>query len=181
MTISRTSLVDRAYLRNLSRGVQTPYARYDSLVSQAMSSLARKVAESGSDLLKKDFSLGVSSGTYSLTTHLTASEPLLLGFLLKAKITSSDSSQPWQPLPDFAQLSLERPTFGMIYFTVNGTSVIAADTNGALSSLTTTATARTYFVPLPATLSGNLQLEEMAIEELSILAGGQDAGEQAAA
>jgi hypothetical protein len=55
MTMTRTGLIERSWLRNQSRGVQTPYARYDSLVSQAMANLARRVAESGSDLLKTDF------------------------------------------------------------------------------------------------------------------------------
>jgi hypothetical protein len=104
---------------------------------------------------------------------------MLLDCLIKAKITSADSTQAWQPLPDYMQLSLERPTFGMIYFTVDGTSLIATDTSGVLSALTTTATANTYFVPLPATLSGNLQLEEMAIEELSNLAAGMPEEEAA--
>jgi len=183
--MSRTSLVDRAYLRNQSVGgpaAAIPYARYDVLAPQALTILAREVAgdEMRADLLRKDFNLTVTSGTASLTTSLTANEPMLLGSLWLAKITSADSTYPWQYLPDFASLALSRTPYGLIYFTVEGTGLQCTDTTGAISSLSTTATANASFVPLAASLSGILDLEEAAINVLVTLAIGAGQVEPAA-
>lgn len=178
MTISRQSLCDLAYLRNQSLGgtpASVPYARYDALAPQAMAALARRVAadKDMADLLGKDFSLTVASGTAALTTFLTASEPLMLQFLQFAKITSADSNQPWQYLYDFTLLSLSRPTFGLIFYTIEGSSLQCTDTTGATGSLTTSATANASYIPLVASLSGIGDLEEMAVSILSQIATGQ--------
>lgn len=177
--MSRTSLVDRAYLRNQNTpAAAIPYARYDAMVNQAMSLLAQEVAANQSQLLQKDFSVTISSGLGSLTTSLTASEPMLLLSAPLAPIsdiTSSDATQPWQYLPGLDQIYLDRPTFGMVFYTVNGSDLIATDTTGALSSLSTTAVCHTYFVPLPASLSGTPQLEEWGIKSLADLVGGSNA------
>jgi|SRR5882724_3345916 len=181
MTISRASLCDRSYLRNQSLGgapASVPYARYDALAPQAMAVLARRVAadKDMADLLRKDFSLTVASGTASLTTPLTASEPLMIQFLQFAKITSADSNQPWQYLHDFTLLSLSRPTFGLIFFTVEGSSLQCTDTTGATGSLSTTATANSSFIPLVATISGIGDLEEQSVQILAEMASGIGTG-----
>lgn len=175
MAMSRTSLIDRAWLRNQSRGAAAvPLARYDVLEPQSRTLMAQKIANDPSERvrnqLKKDFSLTVTLGVASLTASVTASEPMLDHALDKATVTSSDSTQPWQYLPDYSMLTLDRSTFGMIFFTVKNGSLICTDTLGALSSLTTTATASCNYVPLAATLSGNLDLEELAISTLADLA-----------
>jgi len=162
MAMSRQSLVDRAYLR-----APLPTIKYDSLVPQAMTLLAREVAADPllQDSLSKDFSLTITGGAASLTSALTATEPMLIQFLPQAQITSSDSVLPWQFIPDLSQLDLDRPDLGLVYFTITGSNLLA-------SVSSTTATANASFVPLPATLSGNLDLEERAIRTLVALGTG---------
>ncbi len=119
--ISRQSLIDRAFLRART----LPLGRLDSLVSQAMVELARKVAtdDNRADLLRKDFTLTVVSGEASLAAALTASEPMLLPFLPMATIISPDSTLPWQYVMDTAQLNLDRSALGMVYFTTSGSTL----------------------------------------------------------
>lgn len=120
--------------------------------------------------LKKDFALTVTLGVADLSTFLVASEPMLDQALDKAIITSADATEPWQYLPDYSLLVLDRPTFGMVYFTVKNGSLLCTDTTGALSTLTTSATCSCGYVPLAATLSGNANLEELTIAMLADLA-----------
>lgn len=179
MTLSRTSLVDRAYLKNQSGpSAQIPYARYDAMVNQAMAVVGQLVAanpdERVRNQLKKDFSITVTSGVGSLTTAKSASEPMLDHALNQATITSADSDQPWQYIPTYEQLSLSRPTYGLIYFSVKNGSLVCTDTNGDLAALNTTATASCNFVPLPATLSGLLDLEELSVSTLARMVAGSE-------
>lgn len=178
MSLSRQSLVDRAYLRNQSLGgtvAAVPYARYDPLVPQAMTRLAKMVADSPMERLrnqlKKDFTVTVTSGAGSLTTPLTASEPLLDNAIDKATVTSADSDYAWQYLPTYELLTLQRPISGLVYFTVIGSSLKCTDpSSGAVASLSTTATLSANYIPLPATLSGYADLETMSIEVLAQMA-----------
>jgi hypothetical protein len=169
MTISRQSLVDRAYIRLTEKGYQCSFLRLDAMVQGAMTSMAMKVAVSPDEQLRnelrKDFSLSVGSGVASLTASLIATEPMIGSALQRAMITSADSSFPWQFI-DYTILTLERPAFGLIYFGVKGTSLFCSDTTGVLGALTTTATANASYVPLVATISGKADLEELAIQEL---------------
>lgn len=175
MIMTRQSLIDRAWLRNQSGpAANVPYARYDALEPQARAIMAAQIAADPSERvrnqLKKDFALTVTLGVASLTASVTASEPMLDNTLDRAVITSADSDEAWQYLPSYPELTLDRPTFGMIYFTVKNGSLIAKDTNGDLGVLSTTATCSANYIPLAATFSGNLDLEEAAIRALANLA-----------
>lgn len=177
--MSRASLVDRAYLKNQGGpAANIPLARYDAMVNQAMTLLGEEVANSPVERirnqLKKDFSITVTSGVGSLITALTASEPMLDQAISQATVTSADSSFPWQYIPTYEVLSLERPTYGLVYFTVKNGSIICKDTDDVLGALTTTVTASANFVPLPSTLSGYLDLEERAIAILATLVAGME-------
>ena len=185
MTLSRTSLVDRAYLRNLSRGVTVPHGRYDAMVSQALEQMADNYANDPDERvraqLRKDFNLGFAAGSGSLTPLITASEPFLDHAISTATITSSDSGYPWQYLPSYEELTLRRPTFGLIFYTVKSGNVVATDTGGSLGTLNTTATVSGNYVPQPSSISGNLDLEESAINALAdLIAGITDAVQTAA-
>lgn len=175
MTMTRASLVQRAWLKNqaVSGAADIPLARYDVLEPQARAIMAQKIAVDPSERiraqLRKDFSLSVASGVVSLTTVMTASEPLIDQALDRALITSTDSSYPWQYM-DYTLLTLERPAFGLIYYGVKSGNLHATDTTGVLGSLTTTATCNCGYVPLAATLSGDLTLEELAVASLAELA-----------
>lgn len=179
MSLSRTSLCDRAWLKNQSGpAAQIPLARYDAMVNQAMAIMAQAIASDPSERvrnqLKKDFLITVSSGVGSLTTALTASEPMLEQAINQATVTSADSSFPWQYIPTYEVLSLSRPTYGLIYFSIKNGSLVPTDTDGVLGSLSTTATVSANYVPLPATLSGNLDLEEQGIATLAKLVSGME-------
>lgn len=124
------------------------------------------------DLLKKDISLSVAGGFVSLSTFLEDSEPILLEFVKLARITSSDAVEQWQYVGDYGIFTLTRPSLGMVYFTISGNDLYASTD----VPLTTTANARTSYVPLASTLSGNLDLEEQAIKTLAqMMAGVPDA------
>lgn len=185
MTMSRISLVERAWLKNQNGSAASiPLARYDAMVSQAMAEMAQEIANDPNERirnqLKKDFTVTVTLGVGSLTASLTASEPMMDQSIHQATITSAESSQPWQYIPTFEVLSLSRPTYGLIYFTIKNGSIVATDLNGDLSALSTSATVSINYVPLPASLSGNLGLEEMAIATLARMAAGMEAQANAA-
>lgn len=178
MSLSRTSLCDRAWLLNQNGpAAHVPLARYDAMVNQAMTLLGEEIANSPVERmrnqLKKDFSITVTSGVGSLTTALTASEPMLDQAINQATITSADSSFPWQYIPTYEVLSLSRPTYGLIYFSVKNGNLVCTDTDGVLGSLSTTATASANYVPLPSSLSGMLDLEDRAITILAKLVAGE--------
>jgi hypothetical protein len=183
MSLSRTSLCDRAWLKNQSGpAASIPLARYDAHVSQAMAIVGEMIAASPNERtrnqLKKDFTIAVTSGVGDLTTSTTASEPMLDNALNQATITSADSSFPWQYIPTYEVLSLSRPTYGLIYFSVKNGNLVATDADGALGSLSTSATASCNFVPLPSSLSGSLDLEELGISTLAKLVADLGQGAQ---
>lgn len=185
MTMSRQSLCDRAWLKNQTGpAASVPLARYDAMVSQAMAVMAQLVAANPNERvrnqLKKNFTVTVTNGIGSLTVATTAAEPMLDHTLNQATITSADSAQPWQYIPTYEVLSLNRPAYGLIYFTVRNGNIECSDLNGDLGVLDTSATLSANFVPLPETISGMLDLEELAIATLAKVVAGMEAQSVAA-
>lgn len=185
MTMSRTSLCDRAWLKNQTGpAASVPLARYDAMVSQAMAGLGQLIAEHKDERvrnqLKKNFTITVTNGVGDLTTAKSASEPMLDHALNQATITSTDSEQPWQYFPAYELLALKRPAYGLVNYTVRNGNIECTDLNGDLNTLDTTATVSCNCVPLPATLSGKLDLEELAVSTLAKLVAGMEAQSVAA-
>jgi hypothetical protein len=129
----------------------------EQVLPTALSMLAKKVAESKEpsycQLLKKDFSVTVTSGTGSLTTPLTASEPLLVEYLPQATVSTAGGVK-LHYLPDRTQLELDRPKL-LIWYTVDNSTLRTKNTDGSLSSLNTTVTI-TANATVPDILSDDL-------------------------
>lgn len=129
----------------------------EGVLPQALRALARQVAYSPNrELLRKDFSVSVASGTGDLTTALTASEPLLLECIDHAAIYGTSDTTPWQYLPDRVQLGLKRPSM-FVYFTVDKSTLRTRNTDGSLTSLTTTATVTSNYVPSLANVPSSIE------------------------
>ena len=130
----------------------------EQVLPTALSMLAERVAKSTepsySQLLKKDFAVTVTNGTGSLTTPLTASEPLLVEYLPQA-IAVTSSGVRLHYLPDRTQLELDRPRL-FIWYTVDNSTLRTKNTDGSLTSLSTTVTITANYVPTLASVPDNL-------------------------
>jgi len=107
------------------------------------------------ELLKKDFSATIASGTSDLSASLTAAEPLLIEFISSAFVTDSNGNM-LQYLPDRFQLKLKRPAM-FIYFTVDKSTLRTRNTDGSLTSLSTTVTIVGAFAPTLANVPAQLE------------------------
>jgi hypothetical protein len=134
----------------------------EQVLPTALSLLANKVAKSNepsySQLLKKDFTVTVTSGTGSLTTPLTASEPILVEYLPQAIAVTANGVK-LHYLPDRTQLELERPRL-LMWYTVDNSTLRTKNTDGSLLSLSTTVTITANYTPtianVPDLLSDDL-------------------------
>lgn len=98
------------------------------------------------ELLKKDFSVTVTSGTGSLVAAFTATEPLLIECLPWSQVYGS-GAQPLQWLPDRVQLGLDRPRM-FAYYTVDKSTLRTRNTDGLLTSMSDTLTISGNYTPL---------------------------------
>jgi hypothetical protein len=98
------------------------------------------------ELLRKDFSVAVASGTGDLSAHLTASEPLIIENVPQDYFAVTGGTVPMQGLPDRVQLGLARST-AVIWYTIDGSTLRTRNTDGSLSTLTTTVTVTANYVP----------------------------------
>ena len=144
------------------------------LIPDALKSLSYRVMNSDDPVLRqkliKDFSVTATSGTAPLTTPLTASEPMIWEGLSKSTMMHSSSVYPFQHLPDRTSLIIDRPRFGLIYDWVDGSTLRTKDTSGSLTGLTGTVTISGSYIPVITTVSGNADLEEMLVEDLTRIA-----------
>jgi hypothetical protein len=107
------------------------------------------------ELLRKDFSVTITSGTGDLTASLTASEPLMIDRSWADNFFITSGTTPLQPLPDRTQLSFTRSTM-FIYYTIDGNTIRTRNTDGSLSSLSTTLTITGNYVPTLANVPDQL-------------------------
>jgi hypothetical protein len=73
--------------------------------------------------LRKSFSLTVSSGAASLSSHLAASEPLILDTVKAADIRSASSTYKWQWKGNRSLLAIHPTGTDFFAYTLEGTSV----------------------------------------------------------
>jgi hypothetical protein len=136
-----------------------------ALIPDALKRFAEIVAQNSelAPLLRTDFSVTVSSGTGSLTTALTASEPLLAKFLPMAYVVTSTGVQ-LHYLPDRTQLGLSRSNILPYYCNDKGT-IRTRNTDGSLTSLSTTLTITGQYSPTISNVP--TQIEELFIDVLA--------------
>ncbi len=142
----------------------------EGILPLALSKLSVRVADSSDrPLLRKDFAITVTAGVADLTTHLTATEPLLMECINHAEIYSSGGTTPWQFLPDRVQLGLTRPQM-FIYFAIDKSDLRTRNTDGSLTSLGVSATITASYVPLLASVPVLLEdeLVNLVIQELTL-------------
>jgi hypothetical protein len=141
---------------------ELPKPRIVSFIPSALQALANKVADPQGktrqgvrELLRKDFSVSVTSGVGALTTPLTASEPLLLEFARGYLVyNTADTRYPYSYCADKGSLLDDRP-LGLGYFTINGTDLLVVTSVGSRTP-TATYTVRAPYVPTLALLPGTL-------------------------
>lgn len=175
MTITALSIAEKikSRLREYGDGRSFYGPEVDPALQEALTRVGHKVALNPDPnvraLLQKDFTLTLSSGIVDLTTHVTASEPMLIEYIRKGTLTHSSSSYPLQWLPDKASLSLSRPT-DFIYYCVDGLTLRTL-ANNSLTSLTGTINARVNHVPLITTISTKPSLEDLLVDEVMMVLG----------
>lgn len=122
----------------------------EQILPTALSLLGKRTAESKQSsipqLLKKEFTVTVAAGVGSVTTALTADEPLLPEYLPQALAYTSDGVL-LHFLPDRVQLGLERSKLVM-WYTVDSSTFRTKDRSGSENSLNTTVTITANFTPL---------------------------------
>lgn len=166
MALTVLTAVNRA-IERLGEG-NTPViepADAQALIPDALKRLAGLVGQNAelAPLLRKDFSVTVTSGTGSLTTALTAAEPLLAKFLPMAYVVTSTGVQ-LHYLPDRTQLGLGRPMM-IPYYTNDEGTIRTRNTDGSLTSLSTTLTITAQYSPTIGDVP--TQIEEMFIDVLA--------------
>lgn len=134
------------------------------LISTALERFALMIAGTkDAQLLRKDFSVVVTGGTGDLATPLAASEPLLQECIGGAYVVTSGGTQ-LHYLPDRTQLALNRPT--MIPYWINDKGTMRTrNTDGSLTSLSTTLTITGQFKPIISSIP--TQIEEKFIDVLA--------------
>ena len=134
------------------------------LIDDALTRFATVVAqdEEKSQLLRKDYTIAVASGTGDLTASFTAAEPFMADFADGAYLVTTGGVQ-LHYLTDRTQLNLARPSM-IPYWTIDKSSLRTRNTDGSLSSLTTTVTATGQYIPLITSVP--VQLEDTLIDIL---------------
>lgn len=152
-------------------------------IPTALQNLAEKIARDPRpdirNLLRKDFSVTVTSGIGSLTTALTASEPLLINEIKAGNLFVTSGTTPCQWLPDRTQLGLTRPNF-FIWYTVDLSTIRTRNTDGLLTSLNTTITLSGNYVPLLSSVPATLE-DEFLDSLMAVMQGAKDQPEEVAA
>lgn len=151
-------LIDRV-LNKLGEPSNVAGPEIEAIIPSALSQFASQVANDSRphmrELLRKDFSVTVTSGIGDLSTHLAASEPLIIENVPSAYLLVSSGLTPMQSLPDRVQLGLTRTT-AVIWYTIDGSTLRTRNTDGSLTTLTTTVTLTGNYVPTIAHLPDQL-------------------------
>lgn len=118
-------------------------------------------------LLRKDFSISIASGVGSLASAFADAEPPLLSALPLAYMVTT-AGDLMHNLPDRVQLGLTRPVGFFIYWTNDNSTLRTRNKDGSLTSLTTTVTGTTQYVPAITSVNGK-ELEEIFLDEFEKL------------
>ncbi len=166
MALTTLTAINRA-IERLGEGAAPVIEPADAqaLIPDALKRFAELVAQNAelAPLLRKDFSVSVSSGMGSLTTALTDSEPLLARFLPMAYVVTSAGVQ-LHYLPDRTQLGLERPRM-IPYYTNDAGTIRTRNTDGSLTSMNESLTVTGQYSPTIGDVP--TQIEEMFIDVLA--------------
>lgn len=110
------------------------------------------------NLLRKNFSVTITSGVGDLSTALTGAEPLIINEIMAGNSYVTNGTQPCQHLPDRTQLGLTRPNF-FIYYCIDSSNIRTRNTDGSLSSLNTTLTITGNYAPLLSSVPSQMEDE----------------------
>lgn len=179
MALTNLTAINRTLSRMAEDGAPAAYpADVLALIPDALKKFAQIVARNPdiAPLLRKDFSVVVTSGTGSLVASLTAAEPMLEEFMDSAYLVTTAGIQ-LQHLPDRTQLNLARPTM-IPYWTDDAGTLRTRNTDGSLTSLNTTITITSQYTPLISSVPS--QLEELFIDTLTLMLKSRQAVPEAA-
>lgn len=152
-----------------------------SFFPSILQTLASRIADKTIDrpavreLLRKDFSVSVSSGVGDLSSDFTAAEPLLEGFARGWVVTSSSDlilgrAQAYSYKADRASINHGLPV-GLGFYTVDGNSLVVVTATGN-RSVSANYTIHGGFVPSLANLPVTLQDDFLSIGVELIREGG---------
>lgn len=166
MALTNLTAINRALAYLDEDGTPAAYpADVQTLIGDALKKLALTVAAhpDNRQLLRRDYSITITSGTGSLATALATTEPPLIEALPSAHLLITSGTNPMQYLPDRAQLSLTRPLGFFIYWTNDESTIRTRNTDGSLSSLSTTITATCNYIPLISSVPTQLEDQFVAL------------------
>lgn len=173
MSLTNLTAIDRVLSRlNETGGPVILPADVLPLIPDSLKKFAQLVASmpESRQLLRKDFSVTITSGTGSLAASLAATEPLLAEFLPSAYVVTATGVQ-LHYLPDRMQLTFARPT-QIGYFTNDeGTIRTRNVSDGSLTSLSTILTITAQFVPTVGDVPS--QLEDLYLDTLEKMIKGR--------
>lgn len=167
-----------------------PKPRIVSFLPSIMQTLANRIADhtinrpSVRELLRKDFSVSVASGTVSLTTPLTAAEPLLEEFARGWIVTSVSDltlgrAMAYSFCVDKASFQQDKPK-GIGYFLADGSSLYVMTTQGVRTP-TATYVIHGSYVPIITNLPVSLEDDALNVGVELLRAGAPQPPEPAGA
>lgn len=167
MALTNLIAINRALAYLDEAGTPAAYpADVQTLIGDALKRFAVVVAASETDrqLLRKDYSITITSGVGSFAAAMATTEPPLIEAIPTAYLVITSGASPMQYLPDRAQLTLTRPLGFFIYWSYDEGNLRTRNTDGSLTSLSTTVTATMQYIPLISSVPS--QLENRLIEIL---------------
>lgn len=169
MALTNLTAIDRVLSRLNEQGVQVVLPPdIQPLLKDALEKTAEVVAGSESpnvrQLLRKDFSITIASGTGSFAAALADAEPPLLRALPMAYMVTS-AGDVMQNLPDRQQLGLTRPIGFFVYWVLDNATIRTKNKDGSLTSLSTTVTGTVNYVPIITSITGQ-ELETTFLDVL---------------
>lgn len=155
MTENQYALQILARLKTTESQLPKPYLI--SQIPSVMQTLANRIADpmmgtrqSDRELLRKAFTITVTSGTGALTTPLTAAEPMLAQFARGWAVTGPDTRYLYSFVADAGSLACDFP-LGLGRFTLRGTDLIVVNSLGN-RAYTASFSVRAPYVPTLALL-----------------------------
>lgn len=172
MALTVLTAISRVLSRLNDQGVQVILPPdLQPLILDALEKTAEAVAGNSNpntrQLLRKDFTITITSGVGSLATAFADAEPPLLSALPSAYMVTSGGAI-MQNLPDRQQLSLTRPQGFYIYWTNDNATIRTRNTDNSLTSLSTTVTGTVNYVPAITSINGK-ELETIFLDQLELM------------
>lgn len=165
MTISRQSLVDRAYLRLRAAGREVSAPELDSMVDQALELLGKRLAASDSRAgMTKDFAATPSAGVVDLTAL-----PGILFDINRSGVRAASSSVRLSAVDSIETLERGGLPADQVFYAQDGTDLRFRDTSGSTTSYAAQVEIKSSFVPAMTDITS--QYEEALVSTLVELAG----------